>query len=94
MKLSFEVAGVPAEFQRNDWSGRAQLRVGDDLASLQSPARPSTHFEPRLRRVWQSRVGEHEIEIAKVRPRMFAGFRAQSFIISVDGRVVAEARGK
>jgi len=94
MQLSFEVAGMPAEFRRNPWTGRAELRVGDDVVSLQSPFRLSAHFELRTRAVWRSRIGQHEIEIVKVRPRIFAGFRHQSFTIKVDKSIVAEATGK
>jgi hypothetical protein len=94
MRLSFEVTGIPAEFHRNLWTGRAELRIGRDVIPLQSPFRLSAHFEFRTRIVWRTKVGEHDIEIVKVRPRIFAGFRPQSFTISVDKRIVAEATGK
>jgi hypothetical protein len=94
MRLSFEVAGMPAEFHRNPWTGRAELRIGRDVIPLQNPFRLSAHFELRTRMVWRTKVGEHDIEIVKVRPRIFAGFRPQSFTISVDKCNVAEATDK
>jgi hypothetical protein len=94
MKLSFDVAGMPAEFSRNFWTGRAELRVGDEVVSLQSAFRLSTHFELRTRRVWRKRIGQHEVEIVKIRPRLFPGFRSQSFTVSVDKSVVAVTIGK
>jgi|GraSoiStandDraft_57_1057295.scaffolds.fasta_scaffold500761_2 hypothetical protein len=94
MRLSFDVAGMPAEFHRNPWTGKAELRIGRDLVPLQSPFRLSAHFELRTRMVWRSKIGDHDIEIVKVRPRIFAGFRPQTITISVDKGVVAEATGK
>jgi hypothetical protein len=93
MQISFDVEGVPAEFRRNSQTGRAELRVGDDVICLQSPLRLSTHFDFRTRQVWRRRVGEHDIEIVKVRPRIYGGLRPSSFTISVDNNVAAEATG-
>lgn len=93
MDISFDIAGVPAEFRRNSNTGRAELHVGDDVIRLQSPYRPSTHFDLRTRQVWRRRVGEHDVEIVKVRPRMYGGARPNSYTISVDTTVVAEATG-
>jgi hypothetical protein len=93
VEISFDIAGVPAEFRRDSATGRAQLRVGDDVIRLQSPYQLSTHFELRTRKVWRHRVGEHDVEIVKVRPRIIGGVRAQSYTISVDNTVVAEATG-
>ena len=88
MKISFDIAGVPAEFRRSSNTGRAELRVSGDVILLQSPWNPSGWFQIG-RRVWRRRVGEHDVEI--VREGMGAG--PQSYTISVDDTVVAEARG-
>jgi hypothetical protein len=93
MVISFDVAGVPAEFRRNPHTGRAELRVGDEVIRLQSPYQLSTQFEFRTKRAWRCRVGEHDIEIVKTRPVMSGGVRPQSYTISVDNTVVAEATG-
>ena len=39
MEIHFEVGGRPALFQRNSWTGRADLSVGDQTFLLQSPWR-------------------------------------------------------
>jgi hypothetical protein len=92
MKIPFDIAGAPAEFRRSPHTGRAELRVGDDVILLQSPYHPSGWFEFRSRRVWRRQVGEHDVEIVKVRS-MFGGGGPQSYTISVDNTVVAEATG-
>ncbi|MDQ1394472.1 MAG: hypothetical protein QOF30_3449 [Acidimicrobiaceae bacterium] len=94
MELRFEVGGVPAVFFRNDWTGKAEVRVGDQVRPLQSPRKLSTHFSFSTRTVWREVFGEHMIEIEKERPRAFGGFRANSFVVRVDGQNVADATGK
>lgn len=94
MQVAFEVDGTPAEYRRSDWSGRSQLRVGDEVVTVQSPYRLSTHFDLKTSHVWRHRVGDHEFEITKVRPRFFGGFRNNGVEISVDDHVVATATGK
>ncbi|HEX3539848.1 MAG TPA: hypothetical protein VHT75_05330 [Acidimicrobiales bacterium] len=94
MKIDFEIAGVPARFVRNDWTGRAELVAGDETVCLQSPRELSTHFDVHTARVWRHRVGDHEVAIEVVRRRLFGGLRPMSFTVSVDGAVVAEATGK
>ena len=74
---------MPAVFFRNDWTGEAEVRVGDQVRTLQSPRDFATHFSFSTRTVVQ-----------KVRPRVFGGLRANSFVVRVDGRGVAEATGK
>jgi len=94
MKISFDIAGVPAEFRRSPHTGRAELQVGDDVILLQSPYQPSGWFEFRKKRVWRRRVGEHDVEVVKVRSMaMYGGTQPQSYTISVDNTVVAEATG-
>jgi hypothetical protein len=93
MMISFDVAGVPARFRRNAWTGSAELRVADDVVVLQSPLRLSTQFNVHTSVVWRHRAGEHDIVIEKVRPRLFGGFRPNVFTIAVDGKTVAEATG-
>jgi hypothetical protein len=94
MKIPFDIAGVSAEFRRSPHTGRAELHVGDDVILLQSPYQPSGWFEFRSKRVWRRRVGEHDVEVVKVRSMMpSGGTRPQSYTISVDKTVVAEATG-
>jgi hypothetical protein len=85
---------VPAVFFRNDWTGKAEVCVGDQVRPLQSPRKLSTHFSFSTRTVWREVFGEHMIEIEKVRPRAFGGLRANSYVVRVDGQSVADATGK
>ncbi len=94
MQMAFDVDGTPAEFRRSAWTGRAELQVGDDVVCLQSPYRLSTHFDFRTSTEWRERVGEHQVEIVKVRPRVFGGFRPSTVTISVDDAVIVSAEGK
>jgi len=82
--------GVSA--QRLD--GTAELHVGFEVIDIQSPFRLSTHFTVRTRTGWRYEVYGHEVEIVKVRPRVWGGVRANSFTVAVDGQVVARASGK
>jgi hypothetical protein len=93
MMLSFEVDGEPVEFRRNYWTGRAELRCGDEVIVLQSPFRLSTQFNLRTKVVWRHRLGEHDIVIEKVRPQFFGGLRANSYTVAVDDAMVAEGTG-
>ena len=94
MDITFSLDGEPATFSRSSATGRAELRVGQQVVPLQSPLRPSVHFDFRRRVAWRTRVAEHEIEIVKTRPAFFGGLRDNSFSIAVDGVVVADATGK
>jgi len=94
MEITFAVDGQPATFTRSDVTGRAELRFGEHTVQLQSPLRPTTHFDLRRRVAWRTRVGYHDVEIVKTRPALFAGLRANAFSVAVDGVVVAEATGK
>ena len=92
--IHFEVGGTPARFRRNDWTGRAELSVEGESFLLQSPWKFGTHFTLSTRHTWTQSVGEHQVEIVKERPRMFAGVRAASFTVLVDGNVMTHKRGK
>jgi len=93
MRIAIEVGGQPVEFQRNWFTGATSLRVAGARQQLQDPLDPSTHFALSLVQRWQCRVAEHAVVIEKQRPRLFAGFRPQTFRILVDGQVVAERSG-
>ena len=93
MDIRFEVDGTPARFRRNDWNGRAELAVGDEIVPLQSPWNLRTHFSLSTRRSWNRRVSDHQIEIVKVRKRWFAGFRPAVFSVLVDGKLVTGQEG-
>jgi len=93
MQMTFEVDGQEAEFRRSAVTGRSELRVGDDVTCLQSPYHFTTHFNLKKKTVWKHRVGEHEVEIVKVRPGFLGGMRPNSFTVSVDDRVVTESHG-
>ena len=94
MEVNFAVAGAAATFRWNSATGRADVMVGDDHVTLQTPAKLSTHFQLGTRRTWKQTVGGHDIEVVKDRPRMFGGLRPNTFTVSVDGKVVATAMGR
>ena len=93
MQIAFEVAGAPAEFRRDAVTGKTLLKVGNEIAEPENPHSLATGFSFRLRRTWRYRVGDHGVEIEKVRPLLFAGFRPNSFTVRVDGTIVAQAQG-
>ena len=94
MEIEFEIDGNPARFRRDDWTGRAELSVGTDTFPLQSPWNPKTHFSLGTRRTWRHRLGNHLVEIVKVRPRFnWGGTQPNSFTVLVDNQVVAQQDG-
>lgn len=93
MRIPFELDGGPAEFHWNNVTGRAKLTVGGQTVGLQSSYAPSSHFSTSLKRVWRQPLGNHVVEIEKLRPLLLAGFRPNSFTVKIDGCVVAQARG-
>ena len=94
MKLSFDLAGSPAEFSWSSFSGAARLSVAGENVPLQSSLDPKSHYSKSLTRTWLHQVGGHEVEITKTRPQYLGGFRANAFDVRVDGRVVATAKGR
>jgi hypothetical protein len=94
MQIAFSIDGQAATFERSDVTGRAELHFGEQIVVLQSPLKPTAHFGIRKRTAWRTRIGAHDVEIVKNRPRLFGGLRANSFSVVVDGVAVAEATGK
>ena len=90
MELSFDVDGTRATFRRNPETGRADLVVGEEVITLQSPFRLSTHFELRTKRAWRRQIRGHDVQIIRTRSRMMGGLRASTYAITVDGDLVAE----
>jgi len=93
MEISFDVAGTPAEFRRKSTTGKAELLVRDEVVLLQDPSRLSTHFSFKTKQMWHCEVGDHVIEIVRVRPRFVGGARKSSYTVSVDTVQVAAAAG-
>lgn len=93
MDILFDLDGKPARFRRNDWTGRAELSVGAETFLLESPWSLRTHISLSTKRTLNHRVGDHLIEIVKVRQRMQGGARPAAFTIFVDGDVVIQKEG-
>ena len=93
MRIQFDVADTPAEFRRDWFTGRVELRVAGQNISLQSALNPTTHFSLSLTEVWRHHVVGHEVVIEKVRPLLLAGLRPHAYRVLVDGQLVAEQRG-
>ena len=93
MHLEFDVAGSPAAFTRNPDTGLAELQWGGDTQRLQSPWNPLTHLSLGTTRTWQRTLGGQAVVISVTRPRMAGGLRDNTYSVTVDGAVVAEATG-
>ena len=94
VELSFDVGGIPATFVRDDWTGKTELRTANDVRELQSPGQLSTHVSVSTRTVWNEVVGDHAVEVEKVRPRMFGALRPTRTSSASMANGVAEASGK
>jgi hypothetical protein len=93
MRITIDLEGTPVEFSRNSFTGAAKLRVAGVDQPLQNPLNPTTHFSLSLVQRWQCQVNSHVVIVEKQRPRLFAGFRPQTFRILVDDKLVIERHG-
>ena len=93
MEITIDLEGQPLVFRRSSFTGSASLTVGGVDHLLQSGLDPGTHFSFDLVQRWQCQIASHLVVIEKERPRLFAGFRPQTFRILVDGQLVTERRG-
>ena len=93
MKLNFSIDGANAELSRNWFSGRLALTASGQTIVLQSPWNPATHFSLSLQRRWQTSFNGHDVVVEKDRPLLLAGFRAQTYRVFVDGKLVADQSG-
>lgn len=87
------IDGKRVVFTRDWFTGRARISIDGLEHTLQSPLDPATHFELSLKQTWICHVGVRILRIEKIRPLMFAGFRPQTYRLSVDGVPIAERRG-
>ena len=93
MIIRFDVAGEPAEFRRNWFTGRTELHIGGNVVLLESALNLSTQFSTKLTKVLKCRVGDHEISIEQTRPLLFVGARRHDYRVAIDGLIVTEQRG-
>src|SRR5579872_1208391 len=59
MLIRFQVDGEPAEFYRNWFTGRAELRLRGEAVPLQHALNPATHVSLTQARAWEHQVGQH-----------------------------------
>ena len=52
MQIEFTLDDTVAEFRRNWFMGRAELRIDGKVELLQNPLNPGTHFQLSLTRRW------------------------------------------
>jgi hypothetical protein len=93
MQIEFTLDGAVAEFRRNCFTGRAELRIDGKVELLQNPLNPGTHFQLSLTKSWIRQYKGHEIAIEAIRPQLLAGFRPHTYRVLVDGAEVAERHG-
>jgi len=91
--IDFSVGEIPAQFTRDQVTGRAEVRTPGGTLVLGSPFNPLTHFSLRLTRKWQFTIDGKNVVIEKKRPLFLAGLRPHQYKVFVEGRLVAEASG-
>jgi len=94
MQIDFTVGDKPAEFLYSSTTGKAELKLGQEIVELQNPLRLSSQFSLHQAKSWTTETDGHAIAVVKQRPLLVAGFRKSSFTVSVDGEVVAEVAGR
>lgn len=93
MRIAFDVGEKLVEFRRNWFTGSAMFVVEGITKPLSDPMDISTHFSVSRVQTWTLTLFGREVEIKKTRPALFAGFRPQKYVVSVDGTSVAERTG-
>ncbi len=93
MDINFALGPEPAVFRWTSTTGKAEIIVGDEHVSVQSPLSLSTHFQLGTKRTWRHVVRGHTVEVVKERPRLMGGLRPNAFTIVVDGDVAASETG-
>jgi hypothetical protein len=93
VKITFNVGESSAQFHRDPFFGQANLVIDGQTTTLASLSQLKTHYDLRTTKVWTVSHGEHTVEIKKVRPRLFGGYRPHTYTIKVDGAEVATSRG-
>lgn len=83
-------------FFRNSLTGSMETTVDGKRVAQQGLFSPSTHFSFRTRRRYEFLVGQtepHKVVLEKERPRLFGGFRPQTYRVFVDGQMIHEQTG-
>jgi hypothetical protein len=93
MQIEFTLDGAVAEFRRNWFTGRAELRIDGKRELLQHPLGLGAHFQLSLTRRWVRQYKGREVVIEVIRPLLVAGFRPRTYRVFVDGAFVAERHG-
>ena len=73
-----------------------QTLVDGRKIAHQSPLSLFTHFSLRRMRRYEFIVGKtetHKVVVEKERPLLFAGFRAHTYRVFVDGQLIHEQSG-
>jgi len=93
MRISFDVAGVPVEFRRDNFFGTTEVRTADRIIPLQTPADLSTHFSATLSRKWNATISGVDVVIEKTRPLFLPWLRPNTYRVFVDGQLLLERFG-
>ncbi|MGB5953112.1 MAG: hypothetical protein WBG57_11455 [Ornithinimicrobium sp.] len=90
--IDFMVGDEPAQLATKRWIAGTYLTVGGrDPIKLQGSLDPRGYASLKTTREWQRTVNGHNIEITKVRTRLFGGLLPSQFTIRVDGEVAKVA---
>ena len=99
MRIAFtinEPERIDVVIERNSFSGKFTCTANGVSYMLRSPLNPSTHFNVKLTKEYVVEVGElkkHQITVVHTRPLFFAGFRPQSFTVTLNGQLVGNYKG-
>lgn len=93
MRIAFDVGEKKVEFRRNWLTGSTTFVVDGITKPLSDFLDLSTHFSVAHVKTWRLTLFGHQVEVKKTRPALFAGFRPQNYVVSVDGTAVAERTG-
>jgi len=96
MKIEFTIPDpqpIQVVIERNWFTGSFTCTANGQSQEMRSPLDIRTHFNIATTNNYTMQIGEHTVEVGHTRPRFFGGLRPQTYIVKVDGRLVAEQTG-
>jgi len=93
VEIRFFVSGTPVTLTRDWLLGGMKLVTARGSIWLQHPLNPFTHFSFSLTKSWKKEIDGHTVVVEKSRPMLAAGLRQQSYMVYVNGELVATSTG-
>ena len=93
MQIDFKIGSTQAQLKRGWFFGGMEIITSNTSIWLQHPLNPHAHFSTHTVQAWEVKIEGQTVLVEKTRPLIMGGFRKQSYVIYVNGTVVATKIG-